>query len=90
MQTPPDREKKKPRKKQHVAGPPQYAKNPMQDDYGNPTTKKSGDEGTAIMFPAGPGGRETYVDVQGAHQPNQYRGKTGAAARKARYKKRGY
>lgn len=81
---------KRPRLKSSGPGPPTWPKNPMQDDYGNPTTKKSGDVGTSIMFPAGPGGRETYVDQQGAHQPGQYRGKTGAAARKARYKKRGY
>lgn len=61
-----------------------------QDDYGNPTTKRPGDVGTESIFPARSGARSTWRDMQGAHTQNQYRGKTGLAARKARAKKRGY
>lgn len=71
-------------------GPPQFARNPRQDDYGNPTTKRPGDRGTETFFPARKGGRRTFLDLQGRFKPSPYRGKVGSAARKARAHNRGY
>jgi hypothetical protein len=48
--------------------PPSYARNPRQDSYGNPTTKRPGDVGT-YTFKDPKTGRTTWLDSQGAHRP---------------------
>ena len=36
--------------KRRIPPPPTWPKNPRQDSFGNPTTKKPGDTGTAVYF----------------------------------------
>lgn len=51
-------------------GPPTWPKNPRQDSYGNPTTKKPGDIGTEIGFKH-PGKTQKWLDMSGAHKPHR-------------------
>jgi|SRR4051812_5729163 hypothetical protein len=51
-------------------GPPSYGRNPRQDSYGNPTTKRPGDVGT-YTFKDPKTGRTTWLDSQGANRPKR-------------------
>jgi hypothetical protein len=45
-------------------GPPTFARAPRQDSFGNPTTKKPGDVGTAI------GKHGKWLDMDGRFKPH--------------------
>jgi hypothetical protein len=56
------------RRRRKPPPPPSYARNPRQDSYGNPTTKRPGDVGT-YTFRDPKTGRTTWLDSQGANRP---------------------
>jgi hypothetical protein len=49
-------------------GPPTWPKDPRQDSFGNPTTKRPGDVGTELGFKH-PGRKQKWRDMQGANKP---------------------
>jgi len=51
-----------------LSSPPTWPKNPRQDSWGNPTTKKAGDTGTAIGFPRN--GKQKWLDLYGRNRPH--------------------
>ncbi len=56
-------------KKIAAANPPTWPKNPRQDSFGNPTTKRPGDTGTTIGFKH-KGKKQKWLDMSGAHKPH--------------------
>jgi hypothetical protein len=62
------------RRKRKPPTPPTWPRNPRQDSFGNPTTKREGEKGTAWDAAYGAITRHpgAWVDTQGARQPRTY------------------